>query len=106
MALATLAGGCQKRDKESLARVGSRLTAQMDDLTAGTETKLSTGWQSLRADREEATLDARVSARLRWDKTLADTPIHVHATGSVVELTGTVRDLAQRRRAVHLAEST
>jgi osmotically-inducible protein OsmY len=51
-------------------------------------------------------LDARVSARLRWDKTLSSEQIHVQATGGIIELKGRVRDLNQRRRAVELAEST
>ena len=51
-------------------------------------------------------LDARVSARLRWDKALAGSKIQVQAKDGVVELKGPVIDLAQRRRAVELAEST
>ena len=50
--------------------------------------------------------DARVAARLGWDKGLGGSQIQVSAHDSVIELTGTVEDLTQQRRAVDLAGST
>jgi hypothetical protein len=106
VALAALAGGCAKQDKERLAVVGSRLTARADGWTSDSRAKLTRGWQALRTNWEELSLDARVTARLRWDKTLAEAPIQIETNGTVVRLKGGVRDAAQRRRAVELASTT
>ena len=89
--------GCSNNDRDHLARAAIRAKLKLDSATGSGQ--LATSWQAM-------TLDARVSARLRWDKTLAEEKIHVTASGGVVALTGTVRDLAHRRRAVELAEST
>ena len=48
----------------------------------------------------------RVSARLRWDKSLVDAKIEVSEAGTTVELKGTVGEPAQKQRALELAEST
>lgn len=101
-----VACGCSNEDRDRLARVGRVAADKVEHLTSGANGKLASGWQAFRADLDEMALDARVSARLRWDKTLTDVPIQVHAAGGIVELQGTVNDLAQRRRAVELAEST
>src|SRR5919202_1513739 len=102
---ALLSGGCNNQDTERLARMGRKAAARVEVLTAGVNHKLATGWQAVRADLDEMALDARVSARLRWDKNLANTPIQIQAREGQVELRGTVHDLEQRRRAVELAES-
>jgi hypothetical protein len=98
--------GCNRQDTERLARVGRRLVAKTEALAGDLRENLSGGWQGLCATWERAGLDARVAARLRWDKGLAEASVSVQASGGAVELKGTVRDLTQRRRAVELAEST
>lgn len=100
-ALLPLLAGCSSNDADHLARIGRKTVNKTASLAGG-----EGGWQMFRAGLDEATLDARVSARLRWDKVLADTSIEVRTNGPVVELRGRVRDLAQRRKAVELAEST
>jgi len=82
-----------------LARAAGKAREKINSASGESGRGLTTGWQSM-------ALDARVSARLRWDKTLSNEQIQVQATGGVIELKGTVRDLGQRRRAVELAEST
>jgi hypothetical protein len=104
--LVLLGSGCNRQDTERLAKVGKRIMARADELTGEVRAALGSGLQGVRAGGEEIGLAARVSARLRWDQTLADVKIDVQAAGTVVELKGTVRDLTQRRRAVELAEST
>jgi hypothetical protein len=106
LALMTLTIGCHGDDTERLARVGRKVAAKAESLAGDSDGKLSRSWEAMRQGLQEAPLDARVAARLRWDKDLADVHIQVSATGSTVELRGTVRDLAQRRRAVELAQST
>jgi osmotically-inducible protein OsmY len=101
-----LIAGCGKQDTDKLARVGRTAAAKAEALTGGSNNRLLHGWQAIRADLDEMALDARVSARLRWDKTLEGASIHVTADNGLVELRGTVRDMAQRTRAADLARST
>jgi hypothetical protein len=91
--------GCNSSDQDHIARAAGKAREKIQDATGESSRGLTTGWQSM-------ALDARVSARLRWDKVLSSEKIQVEANGSVIELKGTVRDLIQRRRAVELAEST
>jgi osmotically-inducible protein OsmY len=104
--LITLTAGCKQEDAERMVRVGRKVTAQVEALTADQDGGFHKGWQAICNGWQETTLAGRVAARLRWDKKLADAQIQVSATGKVVELKGTVRDLDQRRRAVDLAEAT
>jgi osmotically-inducible protein OsmY len=98
--------GCSHQDADRLARVGRRAAAKLEGLTGGAGHRLSDGWQTLRVGWDEVGLDSRVGARLRWDKGLAGANIEVRASGTTVELHGTVADANQRGRAVELAEAT
>lgn len=106
MIAAGAADGCSSEDAEHLSRIGSKVAAKIQAGTASVPGPLVSGWQALSADLDRFALDVRVGARIRWDKSLASADVHVHAQGGAVELTGTARDLDQRRRAVELAEST
>ena len=99
--MAVLATGCSRQDTERLARIGKHVAAHAETFTANCNAELGSSWSGAGKG-----VGARVSARLRWDSSLAGLTIEVHATGGTVELKGTVRNLAQRRRAVELAEST
>jgi osmotically-inducible protein OsmY len=100
-----LLAGCDSQDTDRLVRVG-RVTMDKVQSMAGDHSKLFTGLQAVRGDLQDLGLDARVAARLRWDRALADAQIEVHARDGKVELKGKVNSLEQRRRAVELAEST
>src|SRR5262249_24913485 len=63
--------GCHREDADHLARVARKAAEQVQTLTGGTQGKLAQAWQALRAHCDEMALDARVAARLRWDKALA-----------------------------------
>jgi osmotically-inducible protein OsmY len=104
--LALIAMGCNRQDTERLARIGRKTMERTEGLTGNVRDSLTTGWQGARTTAEEGGVEARVAARLRWDKTLADTPIEVQLKEGAVELRGTVPDLTARRRAVSLAETT
>ncbi len=106
LGLAALGAGCSKQDTERLARVGRRLAAGAEALTADARAGVSQSWQGLGPGGDGLAIAGRVAARLRWDRDLADLGIKVEASGVTVELQGKVRDLAQRRRAVELAETT
>jgi hypothetical protein len=104
--LLAVVAGCTREDSDRLARVGRKAAEKTKWLRCDLGTNLVPGWQGLRSNLDEAGLDARVACRLRWDRSLADLPIEVHAHGRVIELKGTVHDLNERCRAVELAEST
>jgi hypothetical protein len=106
LSLAIGASGCCRQDADHLARIGRKTASRAEALRTNGDGRGVPGLQMLRSSMDELTLDARVSARLRWDKELAAAPIQVKATGGVVELSGVVRDLNQRRRAVDIAQAT
>lgn len=103
--LALAAFGCNSQDTERLAKVARHLGDKLELLAGGADGRLP-NWQTLRPGMEELTLEARVSARLRWEQALEGAAIQVSVKDGNVELKGTVRDMGQRRRAVDLAGST
>jgi hypothetical protein len=106
LVLALVASGCEQADQDRLMRVGNRIRANVDATVGSQRDQLGTGWQALLTSWQQVSLDARVTARLRWDKGLEGAAIHAHADGETVKLSGSVRDLEQRRRAVEVAGST
>jgi osmotically-inducible protein OsmY len=98
--------GCNRNDADRLARVSRKAAAKVEGMTGAAPDRLAEGWTALRAGLDEVALDARVSARLRWDKGLAGAHIEVRASGGVVELLGTVVDDSQRGRAIDVAQAT
>jgi osmotically-inducible protein OsmY len=106
LGVAAGACGCDSQDTDRLGRAAQRVAARFEGVTGSADDKLAAGIQAFRADLNEMSLDSKVSARMRWDKALAGTKILVQAKNGVVELKGTLADLAQRRRAVELAETT
>lgn len=98
--------GCSK-DVDRLGQVCQRTAAKFAGATGGLRDKLQTGCGAVRGTVSETSLDSRVELRLRWDKDMAGAEVKVSLAGpGVVELTGTVADLTQRRRAVALAQTT
>ncbi len=111
-----LLAGCEKEDPEHLANVARKVANRAEPLVD----RVDAQWvQRFRAGPESAPVPppaalppvepdsvARVTARLRYEKTLADTSIQVVASEGGVELKGKVQNAAQKKRAVQLAEST
>ena len=97
--------GCNGEETERLAHVGHKVMEKIESATGNADGKLFGGLQAMRG-AAEPDLAGRVSARLRWDRSLADLKIEVRANGAMVELKGSVRDPAQKKRALELAEST
>jgi len=102
IACAALAG-CTAQDTECLARIGRKL-AERSNGAADTVREQVDG--DLKALPRGAGLKEKIEARLRWDAMLADVVIEVHVNGNEVELKGTVKNEAQRRRAGDVAETT
>jgi hypothetical protein len=99
LALALLATGCTRQDTDKLGHIGQKLSG----LIGVVKESLNSGCEGLYAGMG---LEARVAARLRWDKNLADAAIEVKANGGDIELKGTVSDGGQAQRAQELAETT
>ncbi len=97
------AAGCSRQDSECLARITRKVAARVGDVTGEVKDTLGTGWQNVYG---ELGLEARVSARLRWDKSLAEAAIEVTAQGNDIELNGTIKDPVQRQRALDLTATT
>jgi osmotically-inducible protein OsmY len=101
-----VACGCETQDREHLDHIARKVAAKVSNLTEGTDSRLQAGWQAFRGDLDQLTLDLRVAARIRWDKSLQGAKIEVAVHEGVIDLKGTVRDADQRRRAIELAEQT
>jgi osmotically-inducible protein OsmY len=98
--------GCSQ-DADGLTRVCQKTASKFDGVTENLRGKLQDGWGAVRGSLPESGLDSRVALRLHWDQELEGANITVAPAGAgVVRLTGEVATLAQRRRAVALAQST
>jgi osmotically-inducible protein OsmY len=106
LVLALTSCGCSQ-DADRLTRVFQKTSAKFDGVTEKLRDKLQNGWGAVRGSVSETSLDSRVALRLRWDTDMAGAEVQVRLVGpGAVELTGTVADLTQRRRAVELAHTT
>jgi osmotically-inducible protein OsmY len=101
--LLLILAGCSRSDSECLARIARKVPGRISDATSDARDSLGAGWQDVCG---EVGVEARVAARLRWDKALADSVIEVKLHEGEIELKGTVKDEAQRQRAIEIAGST
>jgi hypothetical protein len=98
-------GGCKEQDVDRLSRLGGKLSQKAGSLAASNG-PLTRGLSGLRLHWGAVAVDARVAARISWDKNLEALPITVEADGGEVKLRGKVPDPAKRHRAVELATNT
>jgi osmotically-inducible protein OsmY len=106
LVLALASCGCSQ-DADRLARVYQKTSAKLDGVTEGLRERLQNGWGAVRGSISETSLDDRVALRLHWDTDMAGADVRIRLVGpGAIELTGTVADLTQRRRAVELAHTT
>jgi osmotically-inducible protein OsmY len=106
LGLLVTVSGCGQ-DADRLTRICQKTAAKFEGATERMRDRLQTGWGAVRGSVSEASLDSRVWLRLRWDTDMAGADVQVKLTSpGVVELSGTVADLPQRSRAVHLASTT
>jgi osmotically-inducible protein OsmY len=92
--------GCNNQDNDRLARMARAAVAKVDAASG------ESGLAGLRVSLDDSNLGSRISARLRWDKTMEGAKVEAHSHGGEVELKGTVRDAVQRLKAVEIANST
>src|SRR5713101_3805492 len=82
--LLLLLAGCNRQDTESLQSITHKVLSRADALTGEVKSSTPPQWHG----NQEMALDARVTARLRWDKQLADVPLEVKAIGNTIEIHG------------------
>jgi BON domain-containing protein len=98
--------GCKEQDVDRLSKLGGKLGQKAGTLLAGGNGPLTRSLSGVRLHWGAVAVDARVAARLSWDKNLEGLPIQVVADGTEVKLRGKVPDPAKRRRALDLATNT
>jgi hypothetical protein len=99
--------GCDGQDPERLARISRLTLIKLEHVAGGPNGKLASGWQAVLGSVGGTSLDSRVTARLRWERSLAGSDIHVQTVSpGVVRLQGTVADGAARSRAAEVAGAT
>ncbi len=105
--LALLAAGCEGQDADRLARIGRKVADRLLAPGSYDPGRPADSLQSIRGGLGEFAVDAKVAARLRWDKELEGARIQVGAVGAgTVRLTGTVPSFEAHQRAVNLARAT
>src|SRR5258708_7329495 len=112
-AIVALAGvaltGCTAQDTECLARIGRKLADRSHGAADSIRDHVDGDLKALPLGGplpKDNALRERIAARLRWDALLADVRIDVQVVGQEVDLKGTVKNDAQRRRAADIAETT
>jgi osmotically-inducible protein OsmY len=104
LAVVLLVSGCKARDGDLLAQVCRKTGQKLGALTGDAPEQLG---RTFRGSAGDASLAARVSNRIRWDRYLAKVSIEVETTAAgTVALTGQVSDLSLKQRIIDLAKST
>jgi hyperosmotically inducible periplasmic protein len=83
------------------------LGQQLDRGVSQLREQFERGWAEVRSSVDRMGLEARVYARLHWDKALEGSTLEIRAAeGRVVTLHGSVPSEAAREKAVQLASDT
>ena len=96
-----LFAGCTQQDSECLARIGRNLADRSHKAAGSIQEQVDLPHVPVTAGLKE-----KVEARLRWDALLADAKFEVAVNGAEIDLKGTVKSDAQRRRAAEIVETT
>ena len=102
-------GACSDQDKDRLSRVGRKMAEKGRTLSMQGMAPLRQGWPALQVSGGAATagnVESNVRVRLETDALLDGVSVTVSTVGARVQLSGQVVTLAQRRRAVDLAQTT
>jgi osmotically-inducible protein OsmY len=101
--------GCNQQDSEILARIGHKLLDRSHTTAEAIRAQVDgdlKGLPQAALGGRECGVKEKIEQRLRSDAMLADVRLEVRVSGDEVELRGTVKSDAQRRRATDLAETT
>jgi osmotically-inducible protein OsmY len=98
--------GCSE-DVDRLGRIFQKSAAKFESATDRMRDRLQIGSLAQPGASLEPSLENRVTLRIRWDAELSGVSIQAYQLGSgTIELTGTVSELTQQRRAIELAQTT
>lgn len=92
--------GCNRQDKECVTRICMKTAIHAETALGEFRKNFGDNWFA------GAGIEARVAARLRWDKQLDKAEITVGMCDEMVELSGSVKTAEQKKRAYELALST
>jgi osmotically-inducible protein OsmY len=100
--------GCTQQDTDCLGRIGRKLADRSQSAVGSIHKQVEGDLKALPRvpGGKDASLKEKVETRIRWDALLSDAKIDVSVTGTEVDLKGTVKNDAQRRRAADIAETT
>jgi hypothetical protein len=100
--------GCSDQDTDRLSRVGRKMAEKGRTLSMQGMAPLRQGWPVLRVGSEAGAgaVEHNVRVRLDTDALLDGVNLTVSVVEERVQLSGQVVTLAQRRRAVDLAQTT
>jgi osmotically-inducible protein OsmY len=98
--------GCSDQDAAQIGKVSHKALDKARALTGMAGEQLGISLPPAKVSSEALEISARVQARIKWDQILDGAAIQIHAEAEGIRLTGTVKNEAQRKRAVELAEST
>jgi osmotically-inducible protein OsmY len=101
--LLLVAAGCKARDGDVLRKIARKTGEKLEGATGSVGQMAG----SVPVPAVGSDVTARVQARLRWDRYLADSRIDVRGRGKgVIVLKGQVSEASVKQRALDLARST
>lgn len=104
--LAILVAGCSEQEIGRIEKVTGKAWDKTQSAASRLTAELGIDTKDPLAKWEDGGLVRKVQQRLQWDQQLQGASIKVQIDSEEVVLTGNIKDEAQRRRAVQLAETT
>jgi osmotically-inducible protein OsmY len=87
--------------------VGQRIGQRIDEGAQTVGAKIRQTWQEIRQSTSNMGVEARVYARLHWDKALSNATLDIDVQeGGVVLLRGSVADMGAKTKAVSITQDT
>ena len=87
--------------------IGQRIGQKIDEGATTIGSKVRQTWQEIRQSTSNMGVEARVYARLHWDKALTNATLEIDVReGGVVVLRGSVADMSAKAKAVSVAQDT
>jgi osmotically-inducible protein OsmY len=98
--------GCSEEDSHRISRVGGKALDKAQGLAHEAAERIGLNRVARTEEAKAENLAERVNKRLRWDQALEGAELHATSEQQVVTVKGTVKDEAQKSRAVDLAGTT
>ncbi len=105
LSLALAIAGCSDQELQKIGKVGNKALDKAGEFTGQAGDQIGVTLPTI-TNLDQMDLANRIYVRLKWDQGLQGAGIKVRAIGGKVTLTGHVRNEAQRRWAVEIAQAT